>query len=422
MEPLQQFEALFNHATIGIVLCNKDAEIINFNAQAEVQFGYTKDELLGKKIEILLPTKYRASHVADRNHFYAHPQNRVMGHGRDLHGQKKDGTEFPVEVSLSHYKDKNQVYVIAFVIDITVRKNDELAVLKHREELQQITTQITQLNVDLEQKVENRTRMLRETLSELEKSKKEVTDALEKEKELGDLKSGFVTMASHEFRTPLTTIMSSAFLLSKLNGPEEGLKREKHINRIREAVNDMKSILEDFLSLGKLEEGSVKAKFQLVSASDLRQELENTIEAMMQIAKKNQTIHFSHTGEEDIVTDINLLKNIVINLCSNAIKFSPENASIDVSSVCEEGLLTLSVKDQGMGISGEDQEHLFERFFRAKNAANIQGTGLGLHIVAKYLELMNGTIELKSELEKGTEFIIKIPKAVYEKDPADRGQ
>jgi PAS domain S-box-containing protein len=408
MEHLQQFEVLFNHATIGIVLCNEDAEIINFNAQAENQFGYTREEVIGKKIEVLLPGQYRKSHVAERTRFYAHPENKVMGHGRDLHGQKKDGTEFPVEVSLSHYRDHERVYVIAFVIDITIRKNNELAVLRHRAELQQITKQVTQLNIDLELKVENRTKMLRETLAELEKSKKEVTEALEKEKELGDLKTGFVTTASHEFRTPLSTIMSSAFLLSKYNSPEDEEKRGKHIARIQDAVNDMKNILEDFLSLGKLEAGSIHPNIQRITKDEYRTELQNTVDTMMQLAKKDQTIHFTHSGEQDIFVDIALLKNIVINLCTNAIKFSEEGKAIHIHSKTDGALFSLSVRDEGIGISQDDQEHLFERFFRAQNAANIQGTGLGLHIVGKYVELLNGTITMKSELGQGTEFIIQI--------------
>lgn len=419
MKHLQQFEALFNHATIGIILCDKDARIINFNAQAETQFGYAKDEVIGQKIEVLLPSKYRHSHVHDRTRFYAHPENKVMGHGRDLHGQKKDGSEFPVEVSLSHYNSDNEVYVIAFVIDITVRKNNEIAVNRHREELQEITRQVTQLNSELEQKVENRTKMLRETLAELEKSKKEVTEALEKEKELGDLKSGFVTMASHEFRTPLSTILSSAFLLSKYNAPEEADKRDKHIHRIKEAVNDMKSILEDFLSLGKLEDGLVKAKMDHYASSAYREEIQHTIEGMAQIAKNGQEIHFSHKGDGDIYIDLTLLKNIIMNLCSNAIKFSPEKAMIEVNSAITPTSYVISVKDEGIGISAEDQQHLFERFFRAKNAVNIQGTGLGLHIIAKYVDLLGGTIRFTSELDKGTEFIIEIPQ--HEKDSPDRG-
>ena len=419
MENLKQFEALFNHATIGIVLCNEKAEIVNFNSQAETHFGYKKEEVLGKKIEVLLPQKYRQSHVKDRTAFYANPTNKIMGHGRDLHGQKKDGSEFPVEVSLSNYQFKGETYVIAFVIDITVRKNNEIAVLKQREELEQITKQVRQLNADLEVKVENRTKMLRETLVELEKSKKEVTDALAKEKELGDLKSGFVTMASHEFRTPLSTIMTSAFLLSKYNGADEGPLREKHISRIQDAVNAMKNILEDFLSLGKLEEGSVSANNQWLTAREYVPELQNAVDAMTQLAKKGQQLVFTHTGDASLYTDLMLIKNILFNLISNAIKFSPEKSKIEVISYTDAEGMELRIKDHGIGISTEDKAHLFERFFRAKNAANIQGTGLGLHIVAKYLELLGGRIELHSELNIGTEFIIYIPQSPNEKDPAD---
>jgi PAS domain S-box-containing protein len=418
MEYPQQFEALFNHATIGIILCNKQAEIINFNAQAEQQFSYQKEEIIGKKIEILLPKQFRHSHVGDRNGFYDDPKNRVMGHGRDLRGQKKNGEEFPVEVSLSHYHYRGETYVIAFVIDITIRKNNELAVLEHRAELEQITQQIKQLNTDLELKVENRTKMLRETLAELEKSKKEVTDALQKEKELSDLKSNFVTMASHEFRTPLSTILSSAFLLSKYNGPGDADKRDKHISRIKDAVNDMKSILEDSLSLGKLEEGSIHARTEWINADDLSGDIGNMLEGMKQITRKGQRLRFTWSGQNPVYTDASLLKNILINLVSNAIKFSPENSEIIITAEEKEAMLELRVKDQGIGISAEDQEHLFERFFRAKNALNIQGTGLGLHIVSKYLDLLKGRIVLQSIVDKGTEFIIHLPQPDYDKDPA----
>jgi PAS domain S-box-containing protein len=409
MKKTQQFEALFNHATIGIILCNKQAEIIDFNRQAEVQFGYTKDELVGKKIEVLIPTKYKDKHIGDRDRFYSDPHPRTMGAGRDLHGLKKKGEEFPVEVSLSNYVLDGEVYAIAFVIDITIRKNNEKLVYEQKAELEHFTTQIRHLNLELEQKVENRTKMLRETLAELEKSKEEVSEALEKEKELGDLKTRFVTMASHEFRTPLSTILSSAFLLSKYNGPDDGPKREKHIDRIKGAVGDMKSILEDFLSLGKLEEGSVKAKMELILFEDVVAVIKDTLNGLEQITRKGQKIYFTNRGEGEVLADNALIRNILLNLVSNAIKFSQENTGIHVELNKGETELVLSVSDEGMGISKEDQEHLFERFFRAKNAANIQGTGLGLHIVAKYVELMDGRIEMQSELDKGTSFYIHIP-------------
>jgi PAS domain S-box-containing protein len=409
MRNVQQFEALFNHATIGIILCNKQAEIIDFNRQAEEQFGYSRQELVGKKIEMLIPQKYKEKHIGDRNRFYGDPHPRTMGAGRDLHGLKKDGSEFPVEVSLSNYKLDGEIYVIAFVIDITIRKSSEKVVHDQKAELERITSQIKQLNSELELKVENRTKMLRETLAELEKSKEEVSEALEKEKELGDLKSRFVTMASHEFRTPLSTILSSAFLLSKYNGPEDIVKREKHIDRIKGAVGDMKSILEDFLSLGKLEEGSVQARMEVMPMEDCAGVAADTLHGLEQITRKGQKIYFTHKGDGEVYIDPALLRNMLMNLVSNAIKFSPENAAIQVELNKGDLELVLSVKDEGIGISREDQEHLFERFFRAKNAANIQGTGLGLHIVAKYVELLSGRIDMQSELDKGTAFYIHIP-------------
>jgi PAS domain S-box-containing protein len=264
-----QFEALFNHATIGIVVTEADGKIVNFNKYAETQFGYSQEELIGRSVDILVPKKIHALHHRHREGFYKHPEPRRMGEGRDLFAQKKDGTEFPVEISLSNYNINDELFVIAFVIDITVRKKNEVIVLKQKDELEKITIEITKLNTELEHKVEYRTKMLRETLTELEKSKEELSESLEKEKELNELKSRFVTTASHEFRTPLSTILSSSFLLEKYNDINEPAKREKHIQRIKNAVDDMKNILEDFLSLGKLEEGSIKINIEELTCDQL---------------------------------------------------------------------------------------------------------------------------------------------------------
>src|SRR6476620_3921210 len=405
----RQFEALFNYANLGIIVTDNEGRIVDFNKYAESEFGYSKEEIIGKTVEVLVTSQFHSSHINYRKGFYKHPEPRQMGHGRDLYGLRKDGSEFPVEVSLSYYEIDGKTFVIAFVIDITVRKKNEMVVIEQKQELEKITKQVTQLNIQLEQKVQDRTKMLRETLAELEKSKEELSEALETEKELGELKSRFVTMASHEFRTPLSTILSSAFLLEKYNDPAAQEKREKHIHRIRNAVSGMKSILEDFLSLGTLEEGTVTANIEAIASSDCFIEIEDTIHEMEQGLKSGQRIIFQHSGDNVVYTDKKLLKNILLNLLSNAIKFSTENSAIQVTCSIEKEELLISVKDNGIGISEEDKQHLFERFFRAKNAGNIQGTGLGLHIVIKYLALMNGTIEFESELEKGTSFIIHIP-------------
>lgn len=406
----QEFEAFFNYATIGIVVTNKAGIITNFNKYAETQFGYSKDEILGKSVEVLVPLAFHSAHQHHRHTFNKHPEPRRMGEGRDLFAQKKDGTEFPVEISLSYYKIEDEVFVIAFVIDITVRKQSEAIVLEQKDELERVAIAIKKLNAELEQKVDYRTRMLRETLAELEKSKEELNQALEKEKELNELKSRFVTTASHEFRTPLSTILSSSFLLEKYNNISEPDKRSKHIDRIKTAVADMKSILEDFLSLGKLEEGIIHADMHGLTSDELLHEISMLIIDLKLILKTGQQLIFEHSGNSSVLIDKQLLKQILTNLISNAIKFSSEYGIIEVRYKNNDEGLTITVKDNGIGISEEDQEHLFERFFRAKNAVNIQGTGLGLHIISKYLELMNGSISFESKLNEGTSFNIHIPK------------
>lgn len=404
-----QFEALFDFAAIGIVLVNKNGEITNFNRQAELQFGYKKEEVIGCPVELLIPVKFHHSHINFREFFCKTPQNRPMGSGRDLYAQHKDGHEFPVEVSLSYYNSNGNMNVVAFIIDITLRKGNEAIVLKQKEELEAFTIKIQQMNAELEQKIEDRTKMLRETLAELEKSKNEVSDALEREKELSDLKSRFVTMASHEFRTPLSTILSSASLIEHYNESDESEKRLKHIHRIKSGVASLKSILEDFLSLGKLEEGTVQARPELLESEFLIVEMESLIQDMQQLVKLGQNIEYTCNLSGKIVVDCTLFKNIAVNLISNAIKFSPENSVIQVACSNTGQYFIFKVADNGIGISEDDQRHLFERFFRAKNAVNVQGTGLGLHIIAKYLEMMDGTIEIKSELNKGSDFTVRIP-------------
>jgi signal transduction histidine kinase len=240
-------------------------------------------------------------------------------------------------------------------------------------------------------------------ISKLKKAEEGLRKALEKERELGELKSRFVSMASHEFRTPLSTVLTSAYLLSKYNTTEEQPKRDKHIERIISSVNTLTDILNDFLSLGKMEEGKISIKPVSINIREFITGIANEIAP---IQKKGQSIEYTHDGNETIMLDKGLLKQIVVNLLSNAIKFSLDESKIEIKTIQNGESFVISVIDHGIGISREDQKHLFERFFRGANAMNIQGTGLGLHIVSRYAELMNGKVTVKSEIEKGTEFVI----------------
>ncbi|HVU58500.1 MAG TPA: ATP-binding protein [Puia sp.] len=404
-----QVNALFEHATEGIILTDDKGKIILLNPAASTLFEYDKDELLGKSIEMLIPGRFHAHHMKYREGFYRHPSNRTMGHGRDLFALKKDGREFPVEVSLSFYRQKNTFFVIAFLVDITQRKQAEKDMLDRKAELEKITQDISRLNAELETKVEQRTLILREALQELEHSQQELNEALNKEKELNEIKSRFVSMASHEFRTPLSTVLSSAALLSRYILTEDQDKRDKHIRKIKDSVKHLNDLLGDFLSLGRLEEGRIQAE---MAAFPVKEFLDEVVEEMRPLARPGQTIHCDCDGQYEFISDKRLLRNVLINLLSNASKFSSEGAGIWLTARHSSEALTISVRDEGIGISDEDQQHLFSSFFRGANALNIEGTGLGLHIVRRYVELLGGSMKLDSILDKGTTVTIEVPKGV----------
>ena len=398
--------SLFENATEGIILTDKDGRIILVNPAAEIMFGFKAPELVGNTVEVLLPGNFKHDHGDLRRNFYYSPSNRPMGNGRELFAKRKDNSEFPVEISLSHYKEGNEMYVIAFIVDITNRKEAEERLIQQKKELERVTEQIRKMNAELEIKVEERTEILQEALQKLEKSQKELSASLNKERELNEIKSRFVSMASHEFRTPLSTVLSSASLLSKYTTTEDQEKRNRHIEKIRSSVKHLNDILEDFLSLGKLDEGKVEAN---PVDFDLKDFIDETVDEMRGFLKDNQHILVEHTGNKSVHTDKKLLKNIIINLVTNAIKFSHEGTSIEVKSNVKDGMATIVVADEGLGISKEDQEHLFTTFFRGKNVTNIQGTGMGLHIVRRYIDLLSGNVTLQSQLNKGTTIIFTIP-------------
>ncbi len=392
MEGKEGIDALFLYATEGILVANDKGEITRINPSAENLFGYDRNELIGKKIEVLVPRRLSARHTDHRDKFNHNPHARSMGAGMELYGLKKDGTELPVEISLSPYSTPEGKFVIAFIVDITVRKQAE--------------EKLKNYSAELETQVKNRTLILEEAIQELEETKKDLHNALEKERELNELKSRFVSMASHEFRTPLTTMMSSLSLVNKYADQNDTENRRKHVSKIKTSINNLTDILNDFLSVSKFEEGKVE---YLPEQMNMKAFITDIIAEMKTMATDGQNLIYQHSGDETASFDKKLLKNVLFNLISNAVKFSPEGGLIEVKTQVSSSAVKISVKDNGIGISKEDQKHLFERFFRGHNAMHIQGTGLGLNIVTKYAELMNASVSFKSKENKGTTFTIIIP-------------
>ena len=390
---------LFSAAAEGLVVVDGNGLICLANPRISELFGYDLKELLGQPIEILIPDTVRARHVDQRSAYQMAPHPRSMGKGLDLQGQRKDGSTFPLEVSLNHFQVADQRFVMGLVSDVTQRRSVEL--------------ELQRTNVELEERVESRT-------AELKLAEKSVREALEAEKELNALKSRFVSMASHEFRTPLSTIMSSVDLIARYSDGPQRDKVERHVSKIRGKVRELTTMLNDFLSLDKLEQGMVRCTASEVDVVHLCIEL---VEELRSLTKPGQEIIYDHEGtERTVMQDRQMLAHVLSNLVSNAIKYSPENKRIELATSVVNGVLQIAVSDEGMGIPLEDQQHLFERFFRASNAFTVQGTGLGLNIVRKYLDLMGGTIQFTSEPGTGSVFTAQLPQLHHhEEHPADRG-
>lgn len=403
----ETFRKIFESSVEAIIMVDDTGKILLANPVTERMFGYEKDGLIGVSVEDLLPEQLRKKHVTYRKEFTSHPEPRPMGMGRDLVARRKDGSQFPVAVSLSYTKIEDQVLVMAFVSDMTERKRAEEALKRSEEQLLVYAS-------ELEKKVQSRTEDLNATIIALEKevlvrkkAEEEAHKALDRERELNELKSKFVSIASHEFRTPLSTVMSSASLINQYLDRNEFDKVIKHVQRIKSSVNHLTSILNDFLSLGKLEEGKIDVNKESMNVCEFLSEVR---EEMLSTLKPEQQLLLSCTPEIQMLhTDIRILRNILFNLISNASKYSGEGKSIFVTCIQSANGLSISIRDEGIGIPKEDQKHMFDRFFRASNAGNVQGTGLGLNIVKRYVELLDGSISFASEYNKGSNFTVWLP-------------
>lgn len=408
------FRQVFQSSVEGIIIVDQQGLIQLCNPVSEKMFGYESGELIGVGVEQLINQRLRQDHLKHRESFNQHPTPRKMGAASNLLALRKDDVEFPVEISLSHVMIKDQLYITAFIIDITERKQVEDA-LRHSEE------QLLLYAVELEKKVSARTEDLNNIVKELEaandslqeqiverkRAEEEAKRSLEKERELNELKTKFVSIASHEFRTPLSSVLGSVSLIDQYKDLGDMDKIGKHVSRIKSSVNHLTGILNDFLSLGKLEEGKIERHHEPISLCEFMDEVKDEISPML---KKQQQLLLHFEGEEALlVTDPQVLRNILFNLLSNASKYSEENGIIEVSTKYSKNEVSILVKDEGIGIPEEEQKNLFDRFFRASNSNNSEGTGLGLHIVKRYLNLLGGTITFTSKENEGSTFTVKLP-------------
>ena len=401
-----RFQSIFDHVNEGILIANRLGQIVAMNPMGRRMFGFTGDDVLPKLVEDLVPDAAKSKHQTHRENYHQNPHSRPMGKNMMLSGLKRNGETFPVEISLSTYESEGQMFVIAFIIDVTERSEQE-------EKIKSAYSELQLLNNSLEKKVRDRTMVLEEALADLKRSKDDLYLALQRERELNELKSRFVSTASHEFRTPLSTILSSVALIDQYAGRGDIDKLHKHIHRIKHSVKGLTEILEDILSLSRLEEGKIQVEWNKIH---LKNSLNEWLDELIPILKEGQTFQLHYHGSDEIHCDPKILKNVVINLLSNAVKFSPEDKKILMTVELNGDDFTLIIQDEGIGIPSLELNHLFQRFHRASNAVNIPGTGLGLSIVKRCVELLGGDIFVESTISKGTKFIIHLKVKDYGKE------
>ena len=401
------FNILFEAIPEGVVIVNENQVIIAANSSAEHMFGYNTGVLSNKNLNVLIPSKYHLNHQTHFSKFIKSKNIRKINHDLNLVGIKKNKKEFPVEIGLNPFTVNDENFILALIIDITLRKENE--------------KKIDTLNSLLEKKIVLRTSELNNTIRQLKElnlnykneikkrieAEKNIKNALKKEQELNELKTKFLSMVSHEFKTPLSGILTSTMLLNKYQLSEEHVKREKHIKTIESKVHYLNNILNDFLSIERLDTSKVTYKFTTFNLSKIINEVVYNANMLL---KSGQRIIIPQNSDDFILQqDEKILELILSNLIYNAVKYSPENTTVKLHIIKNGKSIIFNIIDEGIGIPANDQKFIFNRYFRAENVLNTQGTGIGLNIVQAHLENLGGSINFTSKENKGSIFTVKLP-------------
>ncbi|SNR34096.1 PAS domain S-box-containing protein [Lutibacter agarilyticus] len=374
------YKVCFDSMQIGILVFNQERKIVLANQPLADLLGVDEVYLLQHKIDAFF------KHTEIFKAYIQNPEEEIFKSTIELEEFHANGSSIFLELNFGKMVYEGELYFKALISDISLRKLKEV--------------KITKLNVQLEEEVRIRNLKLEEAVIQLKKT-------LNKEKELNSLKTKFITLASHEFKTPLSAILSSTELMAKYANLLNTGKLNEHLQKVKMMVNRLNGMLDDLLTLENIETGQVSTNFSHFNYNDLIQEI---IIATKPHLKKNQTINIEKSDLKLIYHDFNILKIILTNLLYNAIKFSKENSEIFLKISSSKSNLHLSVKDSGIGIPKAEQGFIFTQFFRAKNAIYYPGTGIGLNIIKGYINRFKGDIKFTSVENEGSVFIIKLPK------------
>jgi len=478
----------------GILIVNAQQQITASNKAANKMFNYNESELLGQPLDILIPKRIKHKHGQLAHRFMGEGKARQMGKGLDLVGIRKDGEEFPLEISLNPFKMKEQHYVLALIMDITEKKKAEQTIdywfqifdeslneiyvfdaesfvfinvnqgaqrnlgysiqeltnmsvmdikpevsaevmqrllspliAKRREKvifesvhrrkdgthypvevhLQLSYIEKRRVGVAIVLDITERKNYTQQLENTVEERTEQLREALKAEKKLNELKTKFLSLVSHEFKTPLSSILTSTSLLTKYTTTEQQDKRDKHIATIKSKVRYLDNILTDFLSIERLDSGKVNYALTSFPLSKLINEVVYDSNTLL---KEGQRIQYPQNIDGIVIEfDEKIMGLALSNLVHNAIKYSPEDSDIELKVHQEREQLKIDVVDQGLGVPEEDQPFIFDRYFRATNVLTVQGTGIGLNTVRQHMHNLNANVTFKSELGRGSTFTLHIP-------------